>query len=288
MAPLTVTEQQVEASSANDSGAANAAHAGALGQTIETRPMEPVDSRPRPHRNGSPSGEVIIVSFNSYPLKQDVTRRDLVWGACAMVVWVLSFTTGLLLPARDAMSQFWGEDSLSFGHALGYGLIVIVSYAMTNVLFLACSASILGCVAQRWQVSDALRRIPENASLAPSTRAYFAACVRGFFLYLLFLGGFILVSTKETLAAVEYDQYIRVAGLVSIFAFVLGYDPNLLARFIQRVIDVLPNEGDTTKPEPTYTAVTPNGTTAAAGQSLEHPLPENEEEMENKETTYSN
>jgi hypothetical protein len=50
------------------------------------------------------------------------------------------------------------------------------------------------------------------------------------------VAGLIIVSTEEALLDMQFGQYIRIAGMASVLAFVVGYDPNMINRFISRVV----------------------------------------------------
>lgn len=189
-----------------------------------------------PANDGSPRISVPILHF-SQPIDRNVTREEMVAGTVVLVLWIVSFTLGLFVPTADMRTALL-TGTASATASVGYFFAVGVSYTLTNVLFLACLASFLGCMAHRWQVGDDFEPGPAHAPVVGATRVYLAALLRGFFLYLAFISGFLLVSTEETIKNTEFAQYIRIAGMTSIVGFIVGYDPNLLVRLMHRILSL--------------------------------------------------
>jgi len=99
---------------------------------------------------------------------------------------------------------------------------------------------------RRWQVSEVVSKAKSNAESKNSRRIYLSAFLRGFFLYLMFISGFLIVTSDTAVTNTDFAQYIRIAGMMSILGFVIGYDPNLLFRFMHKIIDLTENRLDKT------------------------------------------
>ncbi|HUE69720.1 MAG TPA: hypothetical protein VMP01_02430 [Pirellulaceae bacterium] len=195
-----------------------------------------------PASNGSSavlsSREIEVLSYNySQPFTRNISWTELAIGSSALVCWIGVFVIGLFV-ATAAMRSAIASPDTNILVKLAYVVLVAVSYTLTNVLFLSCLASFLGCMMRRWQVGDGFESIPSNTSSVAATRIYVAAVLRGFFLYLTFISGFLLVSTEKTVTDTEFAQYIRIAGMTSIVGFIVGYDPNLLVRLMHRILSL--------------------------------------------------
>lgn len=190
------------------------------------------DNKPGSRVLGSPIGKFNYV----LPVCTNISSGELFSGCLVLVLWMILFIFGLFVPTAG-----WRGELLN-GTTPWYYLprvgAVGLCYTLTNAFFLACSASFLGCMAHRWQVADGSELIPENTRSAFASRLYVSAVLRGFFLYLMFISGFLIVSTEETVTKTEFGQYIRIGGMISVFGFIVGYDPNLLIRLIRRILSL--------------------------------------------------
>jgi hypothetical protein len=66
-------------------------------------------------------------------------------------------------------------------------------------------------------------------------RAYVTATLRGFLAYMLIVAGYLVVIPEGALANTTPGQYIRLAGVVSSLAFLVGYEPRSLAQLFKSV-----------------------------------------------------
>ena len=184
------------------------------------------------------SREIALLADNySQPASQNITRTELLAGMTALAVWLVVFSSGLFVPT-DALRSAIASPQTNGLLKVWYGVVVGFSYTLTNVLFLSCLTAFLGCMMRRWQVGDSLGTTAASPPPVGATRIYLAAVLRGFFLYLTFISGFLLVSTEKTVTETEFAQYIRIAGMTSIIGFIVGYDPNLLIRLMHRILSL--------------------------------------------------
>jgi hypothetical protein len=172
----------------------------------------------------------------------DLALPELLLGGGVLIAWAGSLLLGLMIPTNLLMNRLWSGEVNSFFVTMGYSLLILAGYALTNPLLLMCTSTVLGAMAQRWQVSDSLADVPSSAQYAAPRRFYFDAVLRGFFVYLLFIAGYILITDIrfDNATSFSFNAYVRIAGAASVLGFVVGYDPNLIVRFIQRVIEALP------------------------------------------------
>jgi hypothetical protein len=67
---------------------------------------------------------------------------------------------------------------------------------------------------------------------------YAAAVVGGFFVYLAAVSG-ILILVERPWASPTAEEYVRLAGFISLLSFLMGYRPRMLSRFLARVAEVI-------------------------------------------------
>jgi hypothetical protein len=65
-------------------------------------------------------------------------------------------------------------------------------------------------------------------------RPTISAITWGFFIYLFLISGMML-AVENPFSATTPDQYLRLAGTASLFAFVVGWRPELLTRLVAQV-----------------------------------------------------
>jgi len=209
-------------------------------RTDETRPPNDVDTdeleavayREHPEHPTFPRTTYDL----SEPTLQTVPKNELIAGVVVVGLWTAFFCAGIFVPTAEFRQSLWG-GKLGFFPFLGHLLLVISCYALTSILFLSCAASFLGCMTRRWYVMDHSR--VEHSSVAiPAARLYLSAVLRGFFLYLITIAGFLTVTTEKSLVDTTLDQFVRMAGVTSVLSFVVGYDPKVLNRLLERVMDV--------------------------------------------------
>lgn len=203
-------------------------------------------------------------------------------GAGMLTLWLAVFAVGLLVPsiyfresiqatfvklltvtsATSAATRPSGEvviaasaaapiitprNDLAWYGIVGYGLLTVVTFTMTNLFFLAMSASFLGAMAKRWAsefvplFGDALQ--PETSRRLADARLevkreYLNAALRGFLAYLLFIAGYLILLPEDVLKSGTPSQYIRLSGALSALAFVVGYEPGLAGRMLSKLMSI--------------------------------------------------
>lgn len=67
---------------------------------------------------------------------------------------------------------------------------------------------------------------------------YVSAVIRGFFVFLVLLSG-VLILLEKLFDSPTQEQYLRLAGFVSLLSFLVGYNPHLFARLLKRIADLV-------------------------------------------------
>lgn len=165
-----------------------------------------------------------------------LVRAPLAWAMAAIIGWMVLFAVGVSIPSGPYISLLdqMTTAQTSFSALLGAGMMVVFCSTFTNPGILSCLAAFLGGVAKRVQPESPL---PDTGIDGPSAAAaYMSAVVRGFFLYLVMLSGLLLLTTKAITDSTQ-EQYVQLAGTVSVLAFMVGYDADFFFRIMRRLDD---------------------------------------------------
>jgi hypothetical protein len=170
---------------------------------------------------------------------EKVTGLEILSGVLALACWMGFFATGLFVPAATYRLALWDHSTeLGWLTRTSYCAIAVCAYTVTNLLFLCCLASFLGCMTCRWGVRDGQLGGSGISIRVPAARMYLSAALRGFFLYVLVVSGLLVLTNEAAVIDTGFAQYIRLAGFTSGLAFVIGYDPNLISVLMSKVTDI--------------------------------------------------
>lgn len=105
--------------------------------------------------------------------------------------------------------------------------ITLLWFLPINLALICASAGVLGTFGNRADLSD-------DAAPRPSqddTNPYISATLRGFFVYLIMISGLLLLDINP-FSNPSPGQYIRLAGFLSLFGFVVSYQPRLFREIV--------------------------------------------------------
>lgn len=174
---------------------------------------------------------------------QSLSPVDMVMLWSCILVWLVTFLFGTLVDSAPYREQF---AALAGGPAgvIGNGLLVLGTYTLTNVAILCLISSLLGALAARADLDT--DRTPPPASDTSSPRN--SALLRGFLVYLALIAGVLIFGDDP--AAPTQKQYVRLAGFMSLFAFIISYRPTLFGSLLQRVGAVIEGKRSATDQSP--------------------------------------
>jgi hypothetical protein len=153
---------------------------------------------------------------------------ETVAGLAAIVGWTVLFAVGVVLPSEPYRTRLTNlKDPLAPWEVLREGFLFIVSYTVTNVAVLCCLAATVGELGRRTRIGGIDETLPLHRG------DYVAAIMRGFLAYLLLLSGFVIIANRQFVAPTA-EEYIRMAGAISILGFLAGYNPALFRFFESR------------------------------------------------------
>lgn len=155
-------------------------------------------------------------------------------GLACVITWLALFMVGLTIdsaPYRDCIAS--GE--ITFSNMVA----VFFTYTITNTALLCCLAGEIGAIVRFFQHSQ--RPADPDLETTPPYREPYAlvtGLLRGFLVYLLMLAG-VYATTSNPFDLPTPEQYARMAGTVSLLAFLVSYEP----QFFQRAIGMVSGPG---------------------------------------------
>jgi len=160
--------------------------------------------------------------------------REVLISVSSLGAWLLLFTAGLIIPSSPYREQLANPaHAMTVLQIFGNWFVVVTCYTLTNVALLCCTASLLGAAGRRAR----LERVDEHQEDGISN-PYVSAMIRGFFVFLVLLSG-VLILLEKPFDAPSQEQYLRLAGFVSLLSFLVGYNPHLFARLLKRIADLV-------------------------------------------------
>ncbi|MBS0204134.1 MAG: hypothetical protein JSS49_14605 [Planctomycetes bacterium] len=168
----------------------------------------------------------------------DVHWSELVLSSLALMAWLVLFAIGYTMHAKpyedvikEPLASIHGISEMAV--FIGALLMFIVACIPTNVLLLACVTGTLGTAYRR---ATGHREDGHQRSRAHD---YLCALTTSFFVYLILIGGMLSLSVAEILTYESQEKYLKLAGTISMCAFLVGYDRNIVAWMLRRVATFL-------------------------------------------------
>src|SRR5262245_50961505 len=159
----------------------------------------------------------------------------------SVAAWVVVFTAGVTVssqPYRDLLEN--GKSALELGMAL---LATLFTFTPPNVAILCCVSGVIGEQTRRMS-----RRANNPSGVDAAPRGPLSsALLRGFCVFIAILAGVLVLSGSQLIAPTQ-DQYVRLAGTGSLFAFLAGFRPKLVAQLLTRVASMFGGESAANAP----------------------------------------
>ncbi|MBI4889079.1 MAG: hypothetical protein HY821_00550 [Acidobacteria bacterium] len=159
-----------------------------------------------------------------------------------LLLWTSLLAVGMFVasqPYRDVLVQ--GQRPLS--EYVFSWVMAFASYTFTNVAILSILSALAGAGARHVEA-----QLGGNERITNVRALYASAMLRGFFVYLIALSGLMfLAESVFTTIAKSPDVYIRLSGSISLLSFMLGFNPEMFARMLDRIARVLEDQGSKTR-----------------------------------------
>ena len=106
--------------------------------------------------------------------------------------------------------------------------MALITFLPFNLALLCAAAGTLGMFGNRVKLQD------DRSDLIAQDRSnpYVSALLRGFFVYLFMISGLLLIDDRP-FADSSPQQYVRLAGFLSLFSFVVNYNPYIFNPLIE-------------------------------------------------------
>ena len=163
--------------------------------------------------------------------RRPLTASEAVVGVTAILAWSVLVAVGVAIPTKPYIDLLSSPDRNPSLFAMAKAMFMILTcYTFTNVAALCCLSAVVGAIGRSAGIDDVERNDP-----ATDLRTLcLSAVIRGFFLFLVVLSGTLFVS-EQKFDDISIEQYLKLAGLVSLLSFAIGYDPHLFVTFFARV-----------------------------------------------------
>jgi hypothetical protein len=160
-----------------------------------------------------------------------LTRNEAIVCILAIVAWVILTAAGVAVSTKPYIDLISNADGkATFLHLAQAWFLVITCYTFTNIAILCCLSAVIGAIGRSARVDDVDRNDP-----ATDLRTLcISGMIRGFFMFIVILSGTLILSDQKY-DDITIEQYLKLAGLVSLLSFAIGYDPHLFVTFFERV-----------------------------------------------------
>ena len=106
-------------------------------------------------------------------------------------------------------------------------IVVLLWFLPVNLAWLCAAAATLGSFGSRVNLGDDQTKRTSRDNSNP----FISALLRGFFIYLFMISGLLLLDVNP-FSNPTPGQYVRLAGFLSLFSFVVNYQPRLFSMLI--------------------------------------------------------
>jgi hypothetical protein len=191
----------------------------------------------RPDRTTAEAGAAAAISPATTPSssaslpQRPLTQSEGVVSVLAISAWVILAAAGVAVstkPYIDQISNVNGKTTML--EIFKAWFLVITCYTFTNIALLCCLSAVIGAIGRSARIDDVERNDP-----ATDLRTLcITGMIRGFFMFIVVLSGTLILSDQKY-DDITIEQYLKLAGLVSLLSFAIGYDPHLFVTFFDRV-----------------------------------------------------
>ncbi|MCL4401612.1 MAG: hypothetical protein M1436_02960 [Acidobacteria bacterium] len=185
-------------------------------------------------------------AFSGESSRREISDRlhvgEIVFLVGDLVLWTVLLAVGLFIASEPYRNALLAKQPRFVDYAFVW-FMAFLSYTFTNLAILCSIASIAGAGARHVET-----QLAGGQPITNLRALYTSAAVRGFFVYLIALSG--LMFLAEGLfanIAKSADAYMRLAGGISALSFMLGFNPEMFARFLERIARLLEDQGSRTK-----------------------------------------
>jgi hypothetical protein len=156
-----------------------------------------------------------------------------IFGSCGIVAWIILFGLGMLIDSQPF------RDSLKDEFSMYAFFMTVLTFTPTNIALLCIVSAFTGGCASLLVVSRAQKVIEvskERDDDKIDSQIYmnenpFSSMLRGVLVFFAFLAG-VFVTSSPAILKPTAESYTQAAGIVSMLAFIVGYDPTFFKTMI--------------------------------------------------------
>lgn len=174
--------------------------------------LKPIHNKKRRHKN-----EHLIIS---------------VLGTMGLILWLGLFSLGMLIDS----GQY--RNTLNTDFTWFKFIMTILTFTPTNIAILCLVSSFTGGCASILIIRKAERVLGLTDESKKKTNSHiymnespFSSMLRGILVFFAFLAG-VFITSSNALSAPTLQVYTQAAGVVSLLAFLVGYDPTMFNTLI--------------------------------------------------------
>jgi hypothetical protein len=153
-------------------------------------------------------------------------------GSFGVMGWIVLFSLGMLIDSSHY------RTTLTTDFTLFKFIMTMLTFTPSNIAILCLVSSFTGGCASLLVITRAKKvlGIDEAANAKSSSQIYmsenpFSSMLRGIVVFFAFLAG-VFVTSSNALSAPTAQAYTQAAGVVSMLAFLVGYDPTMFRTLI--------------------------------------------------------
>jgi hypothetical protein len=156
-----------------------------------------------------------------------------------ITLWIVLFAAGILINSAPYREQIAAPDpSANLGNIIFNWIVVLLVYTPTNIAMLSLLTGLLGalgrCATLHVIEGDEAVEIPKDP-----INPYLSGVLRGFMTYLLIISGLIVLLETPPLQPQSYDQYVRMASVISVVSFIVSYNPKNFGALLHRAAEAM-------------------------------------------------
>lgn len=155
------------------------------------------------------------------------------FGITGVIAWIVFFTLGMLIDS----SQY--RATLSTNFRWFKFIMTMLTFTPSNIAILClvsaftggCSSLLIIKKAQKALGLDDQTTTNKSNSQIFMNESPFSSMLRGILVFFAFLAG-VFITSSNALTAPTAQAYTQAAGVVSMLAFLVGYDPTMFRNLI--------------------------------------------------------
>ncbi|MEO8852417.1 MAG: hypothetical protein ABI359_01470 [Ginsengibacter sp.] len=177
------------------------------------------------------------VNQKSAANKKKLSRNDhwmiIICGMFGLMGWIIFFSLGMVIDSSIY------RTTLTTDFTWFKFLMTLLTYTPSNIAILCLVSSFTGGCASLLVIKKAQKMLgltdqPKNqvtSKIIYMNESPFSSMIRGILVFFAFLAG-VFITSSNALIAPTPQAYTQAAGIVSLLAFLVGYDPTMFNTLI--------------------------------------------------------